>query len=258
MRAAWLVAGALATVIALLLSTVGIWRGFARARVPVESAQRSIPFTGGKIELKAVAGRVDMLILPGQAGELLIARTLRWSGERPGVTEDWDADASTLRLKALCPGAEQPDGPICQAEYMIFVPPETDIVAGTTRGDLAVNDVFGSVRLTSVSGNVRLTDVSGTVWARTDTGSIDADRIDGETADVEVGSGDVYLSFVNPPTSVRAVVRTRGDVSVNVPTGSYDVTADAPNITTDLRKDKDSPRKILATTKAGSVSLCCR
>ncbi|MGI5287173.1 hypothetical protein ACQEVF_28090 [Nonomuraea polychroma] len=258
MRAVWLTAGAVATVIALLVSTTLLWRGFARARAPVDIERRSIPFTKDKVEIKAVAGQVDLVIMFGQAGELLINRTLRWSRDRPDVTEDWDAASSTLRLEASCPRDDQPDGPLCQADYVIFVPPETDIVAGTTSGRLVVNELFGSLRLTSVSGDIRLSGVAGPVWARTGTGTIDGKRLDVEQADVEVGSGEVDLSFSRPPKSVRAVVRTTGDVSVTVPHGPYDVNVEAADTTFDIKMVKGAPRKIVAKAPSGSVSLCCR
>jgi hypothetical protein len=258
MRAAWLAAGAVVTVIALLVSTVILWREFARARTPMDITQRSIAFEKSKVAIKAVSGEVSVVIMSGEAGELLIHRTLRWSENRPKIAEDWDAATSTLRLEADCPGADQLDRTICQADYMIFVPPEIDIVAGTTAGELIVNDVFGSVRLTSVSGNVGVHDVSGSVWARTGTGDVEAERVDADEADVEVGSGDVRLSFVNPPMSVRAVVRTTGVVHVRVPRGFYDATVEAADTTLDIKKDDQSPRKIILKAPGGSASLCCR
>ncbi|MGP3956298.1 hypothetical protein ACTWPT_09905 [Nonomuraea sp. 3N208] len=255
MRAVWLTAGAVVTVIALLISTVLVWRGFARARTPTDVTERSIPFTKDKVEIAAAAGQVDLFLVPGQAGELLIRRTLRWSRDRPNVTEDWDADASALRLEAVCPRSDQPDGPVCWAAYTITVPPETDIVASTTRGELAVAEAFGSLRLTSVSGDVRLHDVAGPVWARTGTGNIEGERLDGDEADVEAGSGKLRLSFNSPPTSVRAVVRTIGNITVLVPDVAYNVTVDATNSTLGIKRDRESPRKIVATTAEGSVTL---
>jgi hypothetical protein len=257
-RAAWLAAGAVATVIALAVSTALLWAQFARARAPMDVQHRSIALTKDKVEIETASGPVNLDILAGRAGELMIVRTLRWSKNRPDVSEDWDATRSTLRLEADCHDAGQPDGPLCQANYMIFVPPETDIVAATTRGDLSVDAAFGSVRATSVSGNVRLNDVAGPVWVRSGTGNIGGRRLDGGLADVETGSGDVNLSFVTAPTSVRAVVRTAGGVDVTVPPAAYDVTADAPHATIEVRRDESSPRKITAKVKSGWVSVCCR
>ncbi|HEX4811596.1 MAG TPA: hypothetical protein VFV66_02445 [Nonomuraea sp.] len=258
MRAAWLAAGTVATVIALLLSTVLLWRGFARARTPIDTVHRSIAFTSDKVEIRTSSGPVNLVVVPGRAGELLITRTLRWSQDRPVATEVWDAARSTLRLEADCRGADQPDGPVCQADYLVSVPPETHLVAATTRGKLTVSEAFGSVRVTSVSGNVRLDDVAGPVWARSGTGSVTGGRLAGGLADVETGSGNVDLSFAGAPASVRAVVRTAGDVNVYVPPAAYDVTVSAPNATVAVKRDKTSPRKITARVKAGWVSLCCR
>ncbi|MFC5832931.1 DUF4097 family beta strand repeat-containing protein [Nonomuraea insulae] len=255
MRAVWLMAGAVATVVALSLSTVLLWHEFARARTPMDVTTRSIPFPYQEVRIKAGKGRVDLLVLPGQAGELLIQRQLRWSKERPTVTEDWDGRSRTLRLDAVCPGSDQPDGPVCEAEYMIFVPPETDIEAGTSTGDLTIGDLFGDARLTSVSGDVRVQSLSGDLWARTGTGDVDAERLSGGKADVEVGSGDVGLMFTAVPSDVKAMVRTTGAVQVAVPRSTYDVTVAGVNTTIAVKRDAGSSRKIIAKTSEGNVSV---
>lgn len=258
MRALWLTAGAMATVIALVWSTAALWTAFARAREPVVTDLRSIPFDGDAVEIKATATPVNLFIMPGRAGELMISRSLSWSKERPTVSEAWDPAAATLRLGTDCPGSGQPDGSHCQADYTVFVPPETDVVAGTTAGELAVHSLFGSLRLTSVSGAVRLDEVAGPIWARTGSGDIDAGRLGGESADLETGAGEVRVAFTGRPTSVRAVVRTRGDISVVVPPAPYAVTASGTNVTLAIERDTSSPRKIEVSTVAGSVSVCCR
>ncbi|MFB4285153.1 DUF4097 family beta strand repeat-containing protein [Nonomuraea sp. MTCD27] len=261
MRGAWLTAGAVVTVAALVLSSVGLWRGFARARTPTDVTMRSIPFEYPEVRIKAGKGQVNLFILSGRAGELLIHRSLRWSRDRPTVTEDWDTRTRTLRLDAVCPGFDQPTGPICQADYMLYVPPETDLEAGTSGGDLMVDDLFGDVRLTSVSGDIRVRSVSGDLWARTGTGLVDAKELSGGgKADVEVGSGDVDLSFSDVPTEVKAVVRTSGDVSVNVPRDVYDVTTVAANTTINVERKPGTARKITARAPGGAVSViavCC-
>ncbi|QYC44760.1 hypothetical protein Nocox_36005 [Nonomuraea coxensis DSM 45129] len=258
MRALWLTAGAMATVLALLWSTAALWTTFARAREPVVTDLRSIPFDGDTVEIKATATPISLYVVPGRAGELLISRSMSWSKERPKVAEDWDPAAATLRLGTDCPGSDQPDGPLCRADYTVFVPPETDVVAGTTAGELVVDNLFGSLRLTSVSGPVRLDEVAGPVWARTGSGDIDADRLGGESADLETGAGEVRVAFTGRPASVRAVVRTRGDVSVVVPPAAYAVTASGTNVTLDIGRDMTAPRKIEVSTVAGAVSVCCR
>ncbi|MEV4473894.1 hypothetical protein [Nonomuraea sp. NPDC049504] len=263
MRAVWLMAGAAATVIALTISTVVLWRGFARARTPTEVTMRSIPFEGESLRVKTGKGRVGLYVLPGKAGELLLERSLRWTRDRPTVTEEWDAGSRTLLLDAVCPGGDQPDGPFCHADYTLFVPPETNLDASTRGGGLAVSELFGDVRLTSVSGDLDVHAVAGDLWARTGTGSVDADDLGGQRADVEVGTGDLDLRFAGAPSQVKAVVRTTGDVMVNLPPqagrdSAYDVTATGTNTTVDVRQTTGSPKTIVATTEDGLVTICCQ
>ncbi|MBB5774527.1 DUF4097 family beta strand repeat-containing protein [Nonomuraea jabiensis] len=258
MRAAWLAAGALATAIALLLSTAGLWRGFARARMPEETTLRSIAFEHKDVRIKAGKGtQVNLTIQPGRAGELLIVRALRWSRDRPAVTEDWDVRSSTLRLDAVCPGEDQPNGPLCWADYVIYVPPETDVEAGTGKGRLTVSDLFGKLRLSSVAGDVEVNSLSGTLWVRSGTGNVDARDLDVEAADVEIGSGDVDLWFVSAPTTVNAVVRTAGDVNLDLPRTVYQVTAEGADTKIDVNQSLTSPRKIVVRAPKGRVSVCC-
>ncbi|GAA3712580.1 hypothetical protein GCM10022224_092680 [Nonomuraea antimicrobica] len=258
MRAAWLAAGAVVTVFALVLSTAALWVGVAGARMPMDVTMRSIPFNRGDMRIETGRGQVDLIVLPGKAGELVIDRALRWSRDRPTVTEEWDARSGTLRLDAVCSGSDQPQGPLCRADYTVYVPPEIDLEASASGGVLDVGDLFGSVRLTSVSGDVSVRAITGDLWARTETGSIRGMNLSGRRADVEVGWGNVSLTFAGVPAEVRAVVRTVGDVDLTVPDNLYAVTTSAANITLDVRRDADAPRKITAEAPKGSVSVCCR
>ncbi|MEV0230233.1 DUF4097 family beta strand repeat-containing protein [Nonomuraea sp. NPDC050786] len=261
MRGVWLAAGAVATVIALVISTLVLWRGVARARMPEENTQRSIPFAQKNVRIKTGMGaQVDLSVLPGRAGELVVMKSLVWSRERPAVTDDWDALSSTLRLDAVCPGVDEPEGrdvPLCQADFTVFVPPETDIEAATTSGDLVVNDVFGKLRVSSISGEVHVDNISGAIWARAGTGVIEARGLDVDRADAEIGSGKVSLSFMSAPTEVKAVVRTKGDINLNVPKAAYHVTVDATESDIDVEQNPQASRNIVARAPRGTVSVCC-
>ncbi|UBU12129.1 DUF4097 domain-containing protein [Nonomuraea gerenzanensis] len=258
MRALWLAAGAVATVVALTLSTVALWQGFGEARTPTDVTMRSIPFDGRELRIQAGKGQVDLMILSGRAGELLIQRALRWTRDRPTVTEDWDAASGTLRLDAVCPGHDQPRGPICRADYVVQVPPETTLEAGTSGGRLRVDDLFGDLRLTTVSGDVRVNALAGDLWVRTGTGHVQGDGLRSARADVEVGSGDVQLAFRSAPSEVKAIVRTAGDIDLYVPPNLYDVTAEGANTTLDVRRASGASRKVTVRAPEGLVSVCCR
>ncbi|RSM95573.1 hypothetical protein DMB42_49395 [Nonomuraea sp. WAC 01424] len=256
MRAVWLTAGALATVAALLLSTILVWNGFARATAPQERRLRSIPFALDKLKVTTGSGEVNLEIVPGPAGELTLDRSVGWTSiDRPMITEDWNGD--TLRLDIRCRGSRQPNGPMCRADYTLLVPFETEVEARTTIGDLMVGQVIGAVRLTTVSGDVLADGVTGEVWARSGSGTIRGNSLLGGRADVETGSGDVQLDFANPPLSVRAVARATGDVELRMPAETYDVTAEGRRTEVEVDAAKGAPRKIEARAPLGSVRVCC-
>ena len=256
MRAIWLSAGAMATVVALLITSGVLWDAFARARPPIETTSRSIPFKLSQLKVIVARGNVNVSIQPGEAGELFLERSLRWSKQKPGVKEDWD-EQRRLRIEVSCPGMDQPDAPICQADYTLFVPEETDIEAESANGDLDVSDIFGDVRMTSESGALRVYRTSGKVWARSGSGDVRGIGLTGGEADMETGAGHVDLSFDAAPTKVRAVVRTRGDVVLMVPDLGYDVTANAKRADINVKKEPTSPRKITIQAQNALVMPCC-
>ncbi|MDF2709153.1 MAG: hypothetical protein K0R62_4805 [Nonomuraea muscovyensis] len=256
MRKVWLVLGTIATAFALTLATVGLYHGFADADPPTETTRRSITVDQAVLGLQAGKGVRDLAILPGEAGELVVERWMRWSGSKPNVTEEWDGQ--TLRLGADCPDRRR-GALICDVQYVLFVPPEATVEATTVSGFLTVRGVQGKVRATTVSGDVNVSDILGDVHIRTDSGDVEAGQLSGERTDVEVGSGDVLLSFRQPPSNVRAVVRAAGDINVLMPGDriSYDVTTSATNVDLDVRRDPGSPRKITAETGDGRIRVCC-
>jgi hypothetical protein len=261
MRALWLAVGAVVTVFALIGSTTALWAGFAKARPPTEHSRRSIPFKLSQLNVAAGRGGVSVIIVPGEAGELVLERSLRWSAGKPTVDEPWDGH--TLRLDASCPATHQVRQPICEVTYTLFVPSETDVVAKSADGMIDVNRLYGDVRMTSESGDLGVSGTAGNVLIRSGSGNVRANQLTGGEADVETGSGDIDLSFDAAPRQVRAVVRTEGDVGVYVPEGerssgpAYDVTSKATKSEISVQKDDTSPRKITVSTKRGFALVCC-
>jgi hypothetical protein len=251
-RAIWLGVGSALTVLAVILSTVAFSSVFADAKLPTETTSRSIPIDT-LAELRVEAGHhVNVRILPGEAGVIGIERFLQWSQDKPSASEDWDG--RTLRLDATCSGGEMPTGPICYADYLLLVPQGTAVEAVGAAGSLAVNRMAGGVRLTTVSGWISASGIPGSLYVRSGSGRFRGDDLRGD-ADVEVVAGDVDLSFLVPPTQVRAVVKTSGDIRVILPNGGYDVTAQAPEVISMLESDPVSPRKIAASTPDGTVEI---
>ncbi|WP_049569246.1 DUF4097 family beta strand repeat-containing protein [Nonomuraea sp. SBT364] len=255
MRAAWLVVGSVLTVFAVTLSTGLIWRGFASAREPTETTERAIPIAALTALRVVSEAAVDVQIYPGEAGQIRILRWMRWSKEKPTVSEDWDG--RTLRLDASCPGTGFLDGPICDVEYQIMLPQDVDLEATTSAGGISVDDMAGDVRIDTVSGRIHLSDLPGALHARSGSGSFWGSALRSERVDVEIGSGDLDLSFMKPPGQVRAIVRTSGDIRMDLPPAAYDVTASAPELIMAPDSDPASSRKITTSTPDGALSICC-
>lgn len=256
MRALWLTVGALLSVAAVVISTGLVWTGFARARPPMETSVRAIPFQA-RAPLKINAGRGDVHVSmhAGEAGVIVVERRLEWSREKPAVVEDWDGGA--LRLESSCAGIGVSDEAICQVNYDLYVPQETDVEISTSTGWISIDGLRGDVRATSISGDVAIRETPGSVWARSGSGSIWGDDLRAAEADAQVDSGRVELSFRTAPTRVSAVVTTVGDVSVNVPKGAYDVSASGPDILVMIADDPASPRKVTTRTPEGTIHVCC-
>ncbi|GAA2323428.1 hypothetical protein GCM10010149_90830 [Nonomuraea roseoviolacea subsp. roseoviolacea] len=256
MRAAWLTAGTIFTVAGLIISTALLFHGFADAEQPSETSQSSFPFQGSQVRLTIDEGVADVSVTTGEAGEVLVERWVRWSDRKPAVKEEWGA--GNLRLSADCAGTERMRARICEVGYNILVPPESSLEATTATAPLNLARIHGRVRVTSVSGDVHVDGVAGDLYVRSGSGDVEARTLGGERADVEVGSGGVHLVFRQPPAEVRAVVRTSGTVMVEVPRqATYDVTADAPNMDLDVRRETGAPRRIIASVPEGLVDICC-
>ncbi|MEV4221218.1 DUF4097 family beta strand repeat-containing protein [Nonomuraea sp. NPDC049725] len=255
MRALWLTLGSVLTVIAVTVSTAIIWRGFATAREPTETTERVIAVEALTTLRVIGEGAVSVQVHRGEAGQILLVRSMRWSQEKPSVAEDWDG--RTLRLDSSCPGAGYLTAPVCEIGYQILVPQHVSVDARTASGFLAVDDIAGDVRVATVSGAVRLDDLPGKVHARSGSGSVRGDSLRSEQVDVEVSSGDLDLSFMTQPSEVRAIVKTSGNIDMELPPGAYDLTTSAPQVITTPVSDPGSSRKITVSTPDGEVSICC-
>ncbi|MBN6053614.1 DUF4097 family beta strand repeat protein, partial [Nonomuraea sp. RK-328] len=255
-RALWLAAGTIFTIAGLVVSTTLVFNEFANAEQPSEVSRGSFPFQGSQVRLVVEDGVAAVAIETGEAGEVLVERSVRWADRKPEVTESWGA--GHLRLSANCRSFDRSPGVPCQVGYTIHVPPETSLEVTTTTAPLNLSRIHGSVRVTSVSGDVRVAGAAGDLYVRSGSGDVEADALGGERADVEVGSGGVHMVFRQPPAEVRAVVRTSGAVLIEVPDKvTYDVTAEAPNVDVDVRHEAGASRRITASVAEGLVDICC-
>ncbi|GAA0920575.1 hypothetical protein [Nonomuraea longicatena] len=261
MKALWRVVGSVATVAAMVISTAAMVAIFADADLPSSREYEPIPFSGSSLKVVTNSPFVTVDVVSGEAGRIFVERRMTWSSrDQPKFTQNWDPLTSTLDLGAECPEPTtvvEQHNPRCTVDYQISVPVETDLVAETGRGELSVSGLYGNLRLTSLSGNVRISGIVGGVWARSGSGSITAEGMRADRADVETGAGDLDLTFHQPPDDIRAVVRTEGEVRVRVPASTYNVTALGRKTFVNVTHASHSSRRIFAEAPAGRVELCC-
>lgn len=251
LRAAWLAAGAVVTVIVL----VSMGRVFAGAAVPPQRAEdeQTIVHAVTKVVVDSNAG--DTVLSAGPAGQVRLERsTVSSLGAGPEVEQRWEGDV--LHLRARCPEGGVAGIGDCAADFVLEVPAEIDVDLRTEAGTLSVTGLTGDLRLASSAGDIELSEVGGSIHARTQKGSIGGQDLSATRTDVEAQAGDAQLQYVSAPRQVRAVT-SAGDVSVLVPTGAYAVVArsQSQEATVGFTPDPDAEATITATVDAGRVEV---
>src|SRR5688500_14149945 len=117
MRAVWLAVGSVLTAFALLLSSLSLVAEFGRARPPMESSDRSLPYDGEQLAIDATGGDVHLMIMAGIAGEVRVERTMQWTQAKPAISEKWDG--KTLTLGTECRSEEIRDFERCFVNYSV-------------------------------------------------------------------------------------------------------------------------------------------
>ena len=255
MRTAWLIAGALVTVLTLVVTTVGLSRGIAMAQAPSEHTARTIPLPGNaQLRIEANGGHIRLAVHAGEAGVIVVDRQLEWTRDKPSVSEDWNG--RTLRLDSSC-APEWQQEETCEVDYRLFVPRETDIEVISSTAPVGVDGVYGDVRVTSVSGDVYAYDIPGPLHVRSGSGDVRGTTSCGPGPTWRWAPGGWrWISGSRRPGCGRWS-RTSGDIDLNLPEARYDVSVMAPDASVSTDRSATSPRKITASTPQGEVDICC-
>jgi len=195
-----------------------------RARVEGTSSSAAIEVDQGDVEVRAVRGATGVTAIAEVRGVVAPRRT--------AAVLDGEARLSwSCRLWTTC---------------------RSDVDARVAAGvDVRVKTDFGDVRITGPVGDLDLTTGSGGVQAR---------GIEGTKATVRTRSGDVTLAFARAPRAVDLEVSS-GDITIEVPHGSYRITADARGgsvVVDGIRDDPGAERHIVAETSGGDIRVHAR
>ncbi|GAA4707746.1 DUF4097 family beta strand repeat-containing protein [Phytohabitans rumicis] len=252
-RIAWRTLGGATTVLVLLFAGVVAWTWLSPTRTDEDRKTYQQAVTAVKLDSNAG----DITVTAGEPGTVTVEHKLSWTSLRkPTVEQTWRGDV--LSITGRCPrsGLKFGLGSDCAMDYVLRVPPGIAVELRTEAGSVRVRDLTGDVRLTASAGDVTAENVSGPLWARADSGQITGVGLRSDTADVEIDSGDVELTFAEPANTVSAVA-SAGDVTVRLPAGAYNVTADAASgeETVEVTRDPAAPSTVTARTSSGDVTV---
>jgi hypothetical protein len=224
----------------------------AMARQTVREAH-TYAFTGTSLSIDVALG--DVQIVPGTAGEIIVARRLTYGLRRPVLEERIDGDTFRVSDKNCTADVAFP----CHVRWLLQVPRNLSVEVRTVSGSITVSGMSGKVKLTSVSGSVKALAPSGKlVTLRSHSGAVTAQNISSDQVVATSDNRDVSLTFRSPPALV--VGRSQnGRVGVVLPDGdeSYHITAlsTGGSKTVTAKNDDQARRKIDIRSTAGDVSV---
>jgi hypothetical protein len=231
-RLAWLVTGAVVTVVLIASGCLPMWYLTSYQAKTYRLVQRA-SYAGQPAGLVVRLTSGDITVLAGRAGQVEVTRELEWSAAKPVIDESWQGHAFDIQQDCPTGLFDQ----TCAVNYTIAVPPGVTVSASTDGGTINVARLDGRLTLASQSGGITVT------------GS--------RSAEVQAStySGDVRLSFTAAPIFVRGDTLS-GDVSIAVPLGkSYDVAANtaAGNQVIRVSQNPAAPQYISASTDSGNI-----
>jgi Toastrack DUF4097 len=203
------------------------------------------------VEVHVSAGRVDVEEATGDTID--IAAHVSDGLQRTRLS--WDADGSTLDVRATCPALA---GPWCRTDLTLRVPRSIAVVVDSDDGRVTVSGRDGAVTVNADNGRVELADVAGPVVVDSDNGRVAATGLSSPSVDVDTDNGRIDLVFVATPDAVTAA-SDNGGIDIAVPAGSepFAVTtsSDGGSRTVEVPTDPAAPRTITARTGGGNVRI---
>ncbi len=194
------------------------------------TTERALPAGLTSLRVHSDVGQVRVRAAdPGESPH--VTRTDRYGLLRPETSIDTSGDTATLR--SSCPEIAN----VCRTQWVVVVPEETTVRIDQGLGATNVEGLAGDVDVRSGVGSVTLTDMT-------------ASRVG-----VDLGVGDLTVEAVEPPRLVDASVGV-GDLTVRVPGDvPYAVQTTGQDVSNQLGDDPAAPRRILAETGVGGLTI---
>lgn len=112
----------------------------------------------------------------------------------------------------------------CYAELSLAIPTAATLEVDLGTGDVAVADLSGAVDLDVGTGDLSLDRLAGALGLHTGTGSIEGHGLLAADAWVDVGTGDVSLTWDGAASLAAVTIDVgTGSVDLRVPEGAYDL-----------------------------------
>jgi hypothetical protein len=214
-RLAWLLAGVVATVVAIATAGSTLWYTTAyRQNVHTQEQAASYPGRPGLVTVQLTDG--DITITSGPPGRVEVSRQLAWAGAKPVIDEQWNGHALTVDQNCPTGFAE-----ICSVDYTIAVPPGVALNLETDSGDIAARRSSApQVQASSDSGDVMLSFAAApaSVYASSDSGNVTirVPRGDSYAVHPRADTGSSYVGFGQNPASSRSItaISDAGNITV--------------------------------------------
>jgi Toastrack DUF4097 len=206
------------------------------------------------LDVSTIRGKID--VTAGEPGRVVITGTvtIRVGWDVPANAADLarnvaehppiERDGGTVRLR---PPSDPAERRAMTVSYQVQIPPDTQVLAVSGSGAMAVRSVSGAVTVRTQSGAIQLSRLRGPAGVTTGSGSVTADGVDGPLTVTTNSSGvtaRALLGNLRVRTSSGAVDATL------VGTGDADVEAGSSAIR--LRGLRGG---LIAKSQSGRVSL---
>ncbi|MFI0712803.1 DUF4097 family beta strand repeat-containing protein [Streptomyces inhibens] len=213
--------------------------------LPGETFKDDASVSGKITAVRLDSGSGGLTVRGGKGGGAVsVHRSVTYHGDRPeGATHRVEDGVLVLR------GC----GDRCSVNYTVKLPAGIPVSGETSSGDVNLSRV-GTVKVTTSSGSIDLYGVAGTVDVRTTDGRISGRGLSGKHITAHTSNGAIYLT---PATAQDLRAETsNGSVSVKVPRGRYQVSAQTSNGDKDIRVTNDpaAPFHLDLTTSNGDIT----